>query len=382
MAGFKTNNKYQAETPPESPSKNKKLVLLNGLRVVLALATLVVVIIWSYFWFPAKVHYHIVERFYFSGASEDSIVNLGVLVPKSSSYQETKNLKISWEGNHNFESKINLDVIKVSLELQRGEIIERTIEYDIVLPQGRGSWNAPVESAHILPQKGIESDHPIIIEQASQISNGATQKDAYAIYSFTTNFLTYSTECQKGTSFSALMAYQLGSCVCAGYSRLMVALCRAAGIPAKMVVGIVLPDPFFSESNQQHSFSGECGEAHAWVEYYSEGRWQMADPTWGSRYIRHSYINRNDGRHISFGDYDLLMNEWRHLQSWTTDDLAPSFEASSFPYFITSSANDISFSSEFVIRRTWDGRYMNVFVSWAIFVFLICKYRHRIISSK
>lgn len=62
---------------------------------------------------------------------------------------------------------------------------------------------------------------------------------------------------------SAEEALQLGKGVCQDYSHILISLCRAHGILARYVVGMLM---------------GE-GLSHAWVEVYDDGYWYGLDPT-------------------------------------------------------------------------------------------------------
>ena len=69
----------------------------------------------------------------------------------------------------------------------------------------------------------------------------------------------------KGTT-DALTALRLGEASCNGKSRLFVALARAAGIPTRLVGGLVLE-------------RGTKRTSHQWVEAYVGGHWVPFDPT-------------------------------------------------------------------------------------------------------
>lgn len=62
---------------------------------------------------------------------------------------------------------------------------------------------------------------------------------------------------------TAAQAFALGHGVCQDYSHVMLAVLRAAGIPARYAAGMLL---------------GE-GESHAWVEVLYRGNWYAYDPT-------------------------------------------------------------------------------------------------------
>ncbi len=67
--------------------------------------------------------------------------------------------------------------------------------------------------------------------------------------------------------------------VCAGYASLMTAMCRAAGIPSRRIMGTAL-------SGYSYASQIELVEKreinHEWVEVYINGKWNMCDPTWDS----------------------------------------------------------------------------------------------------
>ena len=220
-------------------------LLLCGLRSILCLGLIILIVLGTFFCLPANVHYHVTERYIFSGRGEETPVYLGVMLPKSGPYQWVGNVEVFWDGvqaNFNYGFA---DVVKLSGAMPDQENLEAIIEYDVKLPQGPVSWSAPVENFQRQPQAGIESDCDCIQKQAADLCAGSSEKDAFEIYSFTADYLTYSQDYKDCTSISALQAYEIGSCVCAGYARLMTALCRASGIPAQMVLGLVYPDPMF-----------------------------------------------------------------------------------------------------------------------------------------
>lgn len=70
-----------------------------------------------------------------------------------------------------------------------------------------------------------------------------------------------------------------GTGVCQDFAHISIAICRMAGIPARYVNGFMI---------------GE-GETHAWIEYYSNGRWNGFDPT-NDRPVDDTYIKIAQGR--------------------------------------------------------------------------------------
>ncbi|MGE5415254.1 MAG: transglutaminase domain-containing protein [Acidobacteriota bacterium] len=62
--------------------------------------------------------------------------------------------------------------------------------------------------------------------------------------------------------------------VCRHYAFLVAAMCRAAGLPAKVVYGDAASDGNWESQN------------HAWNEVYAAGRWVSVDATWDAGYIK------------------------------------------------------------------------------------------------
>lgn len=101
-------------------------------------------------------------------------------------------------------------------------------------------------------------------------------------------------------STTAAEVFEGGEGVCQDYAHLMVALCRAAGLPARYVSGY-----FFSQSDTDASETDEdlvTVQTHAWVEVAIPGeRWLAMDPTNGVIPTE---------RHVKIGhgsDYDAVM---------------------------------------------------------------------------
>jgi hypothetical protein len=350
-----------------------KKYLTNGLIIVSFILILVITIPGAYFGLPAKTHYHIVEKHKVSGLDDHARVNIGIVLPKSGAYQEIKNILVQWEGEQELESNLYTDTYRLWMETAEKNEGEAVIEYDVILPQSSVYWEAPVEEGKLLPQEGIESDHPAIIQKAIEYSNNPRE-----IYQFTSQHLIYSEENCADTNTSALEAYRLASGSCAGYARLMVALCRAAGIPAQMIFGTVLPDDYIPRT--QPAVTGIPGAGHAWVEYYFQGDWSLADPSWGKGYTSLLEFNRNDGRHLSYGEYDHFNEVSDHLTDWASTH---SFILDQkLAYIISASTDTASATSEIKVAKQWDGRWLNTIAIFAVVTYSLCKIRDKFILKK
>ncbi len=108
-----------------------------------------------------------------------------------------------------------------------------------------------------------------------------------------------------GGTGAQILAAKKGDCT--EYSKGLITLLRAVGIPARQLSGIVLA------SDTPPSFA-----YHAWVEVWIDGRgWVAVDPTWGSFPV--------DATHIVF-DVDGGLQMAAHLGGLTLDILAIAYD--------------------------------------------------------
>jgi transglutaminase-like putative cysteine protease len=118
-------------------------------------------------------------------------------------------------------------------------------------------------------EKLIESDREEIILTAENIVDNETNphERVLNIYDFIRNHMRYMPQDEE---MGALWALQNKIGDCSEYSYLFVALCRAAGIPARVQAGFAF-----------HSFSETTEDGHMWAEYYLEDYgWIPVDSTW------------------------------------------------------------------------------------------------------
>lgn len=118
----------------------------------------------------------------------------------------------------------------------------------------------------------IEKNNPSIAKIASQ-TNGSDEIDTvHRLYKYVLQTMTYDSDKAKNKQAKALGAVkalkeQKG--VCVDYADLFIALCRAKGIPARYLGGVITEDRVTTRG-------------HAWVEVYLKScGWTPFDPTWG-----------------------------------------------------------------------------------------------------
>ena len=122
----------------------------------------------------------------------------------------------------------------------------------------------PSVASDLRPETDIQVDDPDIAATLHRIGadTGPLRARLRAIFELTAGL---HQRPFKGTT-DALTALRLGEASCNGKSRLFVALARAAGIPARLVGGLIL-------------HGGRKRTSHQWVEAYVGGHWVPFDPT-------------------------------------------------------------------------------------------------------
>jgi hypothetical protein len=138
--------------------------------------------------------------------------------------------------------------------------VQYTIPADLAVPEDYPPSVAP----SLRPEKEIQVDSPEIVQTLHRIEadRGPALERLRKIYELTAGLTPRNF---KGTT-DALTALRLGEASCNGKSRLFVALARAAGIPARLVGGLILAP-------------GSKRTSHQWVEAYVAGHWVPFCPT-------------------------------------------------------------------------------------------------------
>ena len=115
----------------------------------------------------------------------------------------------------------------------------------------------------------IESNNSRIISKAHNLTDNVDNwnEKSLRMYNFVRRHVRYE---EQDEEKGALWALENGVGDCSEYSYLFVALCRAAGIPAKIQAGFAF-----------HHLSEDLENGHMWAEYYLENcGWMPVDVTW------------------------------------------------------------------------------------------------------
>jgi len=131
------------------------------------------------------------------------------------------------------------------------------------------------------PEELIQSTHPSIVSKAENLTSdeNSSHGKVSKIYNFVITHMRYVFQEEERGALWALIN-RTGDC--SEYSYLFVALCRAAGIPARVQTGFAFRSP-----------SETIEDGHMWAEYYLENYgWMPVDATW-------RLFDALDNRHFS-----------------------------------------------------------------------------------
>ena len=128
----------------------------------------------------------------------------------------------------------------------------------------------------------------------------STLKTPKQIYDYVSSTLTYNYEKVNGVPTRLGAAASLKSpkdAVCMEFTDLFIAIARAAGIPARRVVGYA-----FTNNPKLRPLSLVSDVLHAWPEYYDRelNVWIPVDPTWANTTGGVDYFTKLDFNHIVF----------------------------------------------------------------------------------
>jgi len=126
-----------------------------------------------------------------------------------------------------------------------------------------------IRDKYLQPESGIQSDAEEIVNLAQELVSGI-KSQAEAVEAILTWVRAHIEYDYNAPGNDALSVYLNRRAVCAGFSRLSVALFRAAGIPARYHRGCATPQGYITD---------EGGGWHAWVEvYHPDVGWVASEP--------------------------------------------------------------------------------------------------------
>ena len=139
---------------------------------------------------------------------------------------------------------------------------------------------AATPEAYLAPGRFIDSEHPAIIARtAGLLRESASQlENALALYYWVRDSIRYNpyTAALDPGSFLASATLEAGEGWCVPKALLLSALCRAAGIPAR--VGFADVRNHLSTARMRASMQTDVYYFHGYSVLYLEGRWVKATP--------------------------------------------------------------------------------------------------------
>src|SRR3989344_1408938 len=154
---------------------------------------------------------------------------------------------------------------------------------------------------YLQPQSYWETDSALIKEKAQEL------KTPREIYNFVVDHLKYSDERLNLAKIDRLGVLagmnDPNIAVCMEFTDLFIAISRAAGIPAKEIVGFA-----YTQNTRLRplSFAAQGDLLHAWPAYWDdEIGWIQVDPTWGSTSGGLDFFNKMDFNHVTLAQRGL-----------------------------------------------------------------------------
>lgn len=246
------------------------------------------------------------EGYYLLGNSSLFTKSMEVALPPDSQYQQVavdsispkpENTYVDRDGNFIARFKVGRNQT-VPVAISGLAKIFAGKRYTKSLSQEEQRW-------YTAPQKYWEKDNPQILSRLGEIFKGAdlrtNREKAELIYKYVVSYLTYDQLRVTKNDYLRLGALAAlnnpTQALCQEFSDLFVALARAAGLPARELVG------YADTRNQDiRPLSLQYGNTlHAWPEFYDpDSGWVMVDPTWENTTGGVDYFSKFDLDHLVF----------------------------------------------------------------------------------
>lgn len=151
---------------------------------------------------------------------------------------------------------------------------------------------------YLEPEMAIESNESVLIREAKSITEGS--KDSWEAAVKLSKWVAHNIEGAIPGGVNASNTYKMRQGECGGHSRLLVAFCRAVGIPARISVGCMYTT----------HYGGSFGQ-HAWTEVHmGEAGWIPVDATaYETDFMDAGHIRL--GEHASFQPKEMEILDYR-----------------------------------------------------------------------
>ncbi len=281
----------------------------------------------------SQVDYQVVERIVLTNAGPGVVDRLTLWVALIRSlepyqdvvHQEVQPTPAEWLHDEygNSYARIEFD------NLAAGDFVETTVTNTVRVNELAHDLSLCVgdtPSTFLDAETFVESDDPDIQALARELSGtgGNACERLRPLYDYVADHINYTT--YESGDRGAVWAFDHGSGDCTEFADALLALSRAAGIPARFLEGVTYREGEGQDPNQIK---------HDWLEAYLPGHgWVPLDPTWG-RFAnrRDAYFARISPDHIvvtvgrnlaTLGRYHYFYYNWSgpdvslsHQEAWT-----------------------------------------------------------------
>lgn len=141
--------------------------------------------------------------------------------------------------------------------------------------------------AWLRPERFMESDDPAIAALALTLRRDSPRATVVAVYDWVRSQLEYAGYVADDLGAAQALRERRGDCT--EYAYLVVALCRALGLPARAVGGFVV----------SHDDAPRSTEYHNWAEVHLEGAWRLVDAQKEALFERLASADQA-GAHVAF----------------------------------------------------------------------------------
>lgn len=226
-----------------------------------------------------------------------------VVLPSDSAYQKIfisnvfprpENTYYDGDGNTTAVFKVDKGQ-KINVEVAGSAVLSFNVGQKKTLTEDQ-------KKSYLAAQRYWDKDNPQITAKLNEILSGAkknsTQEKAKLIYKYVVSTLSYDQERLKANDFQRLGALTIlnnpTKALCLEFVDLFVTLMRAAGIPARELIGYA-----FTTNTDIRPLSLRKDILHAWAEYYDPNSgWVMVDPTWENTTGGVDYFTKFDLNHL------------------------------------------------------------------------------------
>ena len=178
------------------------------------------------------------------------------------------------------------------------------------------------ERQYLEATEQVPSNDSRIVQKAKSLTNGAkTEFDAVQkILSWVVDHMNY---VLLPKSYDAMYSFETGKGNCQNYSHLAAALLKAVGIPARIVNGVSLKEPYEIDTGRGTMTMRMAQGRHSWIEvFFPDLGWVPLDPQQTALYVSNRFIRVEIGLDNDETASDGLI---RWTQSRGHDDI-PRFE--------------------------------------------------------